>query len=87
MTATVIRYVPTHVGKDGLRTLMTAAQGRHTYATPDEAQAWIDAVWGANTERELATLFGPRDTWQVRPVECWPGHHDPKGIYFDDAEG
>lgn len=43
-TKSVIRYVPTYIGQDGMRTLMRGRQGRFTYATPEEAQSWIDAV-------------------------------------------
>lgn len=76
MTDYVIRYVATVPCKDGIgRTLMLPAQGRHTHATPEEAQSWIDSY--------LATLdqFG-RDV-QVRPCKCYPGHFDPMNVWFD----
>lgn len=81
----VVRYVATYVGQDGLRTLMTAAQGRNTYATPGEAQAWLDAVYaiGTNAPTTLASIWGENPQPEVRPVECWAGHFDPIGVYFD----
>jgi hypothetical protein len=79
----VTRYVPTYVGKDGMRTLMCAAQGRNTYATEAEAQAWIDAVTKANSADLLRSIWGDNPQFAVRPCACWPGHHDPKGVYFD----
>ena len=45
-----IRYVATRINSDGVRQLASAMQGRHTYATPEEAQAWIDAVKANNSE-------------------------------------
>lgn len=76
----VIRYVVTHVNKDGMRTLAHAMQGRCTYATPEEAQAWIDAATKQNGER-LKEFYGL--PLEVRPVECYEGHHDPKTCWFD----
>ena len=78
----VIRYVATYVHNHGMRTLMTSAQGRYTYATADEAQAWIDAVRKNNDQDTLIALWGA-DTFEVRPCECWPGHFDPKGVWFE----
>lgn len=75
------RYVVTQLGKHGLRTLAHAAQGRYTYATPEEAQAWIDAAIAANGIERLADLYGL--PIEVRACECWPGHFDPKGVYFE----
>lgn len=77
----VIRYVVTHVGADGTRTLAHASQGRFTYDTPHPAKQWIIDAQLNNSPDRMAELFGP--PLEVRPVECWPGHHDPKGIYFD----
>jgi hypothetical protein len=84
--AHVIRYTITHVGKDGLRVLSRAAQGRYTFSTRDEAEEHLAAIRMNNAERTLRQLFGPTDTFQVRQCPCWPGHFDPKSIYFDDAE-
>lgn len=80
MADEVIRYVVTHLA-DGVRTLAHACQGRYTYATPEEAQAWIDAAMKNNTEARLKQFYGL--PLEVRPCKCWPGHFDPKGIYFD----
>lgn len=81
----VERFVPTHINKDGVREMATAAQGRNTYATADEAQGWIDAVLNPDTNSAdvLRSVFGDVSTFAVRPVWCWPGHFDPIGIYFD----
>jgi hypothetical protein len=77
----VIRYVATVPCKDGIgRTLMCAAQGRYTHATPEEAQAWIDGYLTNNSQSTLDE-FG-RDV-QVRSCRCYPGHFDPMGVYFD----
>ncbi len=82
----VVRYVPTYVNKDGMRTLMRPAQGQHTYATPTEAQAWLDAVYkpGTNSADTLKSVWGENPRVEIRPVECWAGHFDPIGVYFDE---
>lgn len=79
----VIRYVVTHIGKDGLRTLCGPVQGRITKETPEEAQQLLDSMMQNNlTEGErLAGVYGL--PLEVRPVKCYPGHFDPIGIYFD----
>lgn len=80
-----IRYVATYVNKDGERTMIGPAQGRHTYATEREARAQIDAMRTNNGPRTLADAFGEgaAATFEVRPVECWPGHNDPKTVWFE----
>lgn len=76
-----IRFVLTHVNRSGVRTLLQAQQGRYTYATAEEAQALLDAIrpsYAARPETDFDAA-----TMEVRPVECWPVHHDPKRIWFD----
>lgn len=80
---TVIRYVPTYMNRDGMRTLMLPAQGRYTYATPAEAQGWIDAIHQRNSASRLEEIWNVNPQFEVRPCECWAGHFDPVGIYFD----
>jgi hypothetical protein len=82
MADPIIRYVVTHIDlKTKLRTLAHPCQGRHTYATAEEAQAWIAAAMEANGEKRLRELFG--FPLEVRPVECWPNHFDPKTCWFE----
>lgn len=82
---TVIRYVPTYFNHaTGLRTLMCSAQGRYTYATPEAAQEWIDAVTNVNSAGTIVSLWGHDPHFEVRPCECWAHHFDPVGVYFFD---
>lgn len=78
------RWVVTHVGKDGMRTMCFPHQGRYTMATREEAQAWIDACM-KNTPDTAASVYGlplePRET------ECWPDSYDPKQVYFQGPTG
>lgn len=80
----VIRYVPTYLNKHGQRTLMRAAQGRNTFATEQEAQEWIEAVTRNNSNGLVTQIWGTDPQFAVRPCKCWPGHFDPKSVYFDD---
>ncbi len=81
----VIRYVVTNLmglPPDGapVRTLTFPAQGRYTYATHADAQAQLDLFKPGLRQK----ILGDRaDTLEVRPCKCWPGHFDPRGIYFD----
>lgn len=82
----VTRYVLTHVNKHGMRTLTYGQQGRWTKATREEAEELREAFLAHNSDQRLRTIYGPQavGTFEVRACECWPGHHDPKGIYFDN---
>ena len=80
----VIRHVVTHINEDGMRTLCGPAQGRHTYATAEEAEAMKAAMLKNNRMDGdgLAGVYGL--PLEVRPVKCYPGHFDPMTCYFDD---
>lgn len=77
----VTRYVVTHAGRDGMRTLAQAAQGQYTYATPEEAQRMVDAMMRNNSRETLESVYVL--PLEVRACKCWPGHFDPVGVYFD----
>jgi len=82
MSESVTRYVVTYI-KPGLgRILADSRQGRRTYATPEEAQERLDTVWGDPTANNM-DLWGEDPQFEVRPVPCYPGHFDPKTMYFD----
>lgn len=78
----VTRYVATYVKADGTRTLMTPAQGRNTYATADEARAWINAVLSNNGADNLRQIWGDNPRFEVRECPCYPGHFDPQSVWF-----
>ena len=83
MTDSVTRYVVTHVGTKGMRTLTLGMQGRFTYATPEEAEEMQNAILhGANND--IPGVYGQQavGTFEVRPVPCYPGHFDPKTRWF-----
>ncbi len=79
----VVRYVPTYVNRDGMRTLICAAQGRNTWATYQEAAEYMAAILSNNSADQLRSLWGDNPRFEVRACDCWPNHFDPKGIYFD----
>lgn len=80
--STVTRYVLTHLDKSGMRTLASAAQGRWTYETREEAEAMLAGLLAGNGADRIAELYG--QPLEVRPCTCWAGHFDPVGIYFDN---
>jgi hypothetical protein len=83
LNQSVIRYVATYVNKDGVRTLMSAAQGRNTFATSAEAEDWINAVTTNNSADTLHQIWGNNPQFEARPCPCYPVHHDPQTIWFD----
>ena len=81
----VVRFVVTYNrAHGGNRVLAHAQHGCCTYATPEQAQAWISAAQAANTPEQLRSVYGDVDTFQVRAAACWVDHHDPMGCWFDD---
>lgn len=83
----VTRYVGTYINRDGMRTLMTPCQGRHTFATADEAQAWINAVTTDNGGDTIRQVWGDNPGFEVCPVPCYQmqdgSHGDPQTRWFD----
>lgn len=81
-----IRYVITHIEQSsptrGMRRLTFRNAGSNTFDTPEQAQQLIYAMRSNNSPSTLA-MYGTPDTLEVRAVECWPGHNDPKTIWFD----
>lgn len=79
-----VRYVISHIDKDGLRKMTRAQQGRNTHATPEEATEYLEAFLQSNTKPTLAGVYGSQalGTFKVSAIECWSGHNDPKGIYI-----
>lgn len=80
MTEHVIRYVVTKINEDGIRVMSGARQGRHTYATQEEAQSWLDAALKNNSADTIARFLPDAE---VRPCRCYPGHFDPMQYSFD----
>ena len=82
----VIRYVITNMiimaGGATARTLTFPAQGRYTYATKEEAEERLKLF---ELDSRTKRILSPKQasTLEVRPCRCWPGHFDPRGIYFD----
>lgn len=80
LDAFVIRYVVTKVNADGQRTLFGSQQGRNTYATAEEAEQHLAAILKNNNAQDIERYANQAE---VRPVECWPVHFDPKTCWFD----
>lgn len=81
---TVKRFVVTFVSdKDGMRTLAFPCQGKWTFATWAEADETRKLFSGPDG---LARVLSPAEvaSLEVREAECWRGHFDPCGIYFDN---
>ncbi len=77
MTEKLTRFVITHINKDGARTLAEPMQGRFTYATREEAQTRLDRL-----APSFKAVLSFHDL-EVREVEVYPGHFDPKTCWFN----
>lgn len=82
---TITRFAITKMGKDGLRTLACANQGRNHFDTEEQAEAMLYAILRnpTNSLETLRHVYGDLSKMQVRPVECYE-HGDAVGVYFDD---
>jgi hypothetical protein len=79
-----LRFVLTYDTGKGYRSLAFGSQGRHTYPTEAAALEQLRAVRENNTPKKLSSIFGELGaaSLRVEPVECWPGHNDPKRTTF-----
>ena len=80
----VTRYVITHINKQGMRTLASAAQGRNTFETQEQAEAYLRLLLTHNPEERLKQIYGL--PLEVRPCPCYPVHFDPQTVWFDVPE-
>lgn len=79
-----IRWVITYFcTRHGYRTLTEPGQGRYTYATQKEAEERMRLFEPSLREKVLKE---EASTLAVVPVECWPGHHDPKKTVFSAVD-
>jgi len=76
MTAAVTRWVVSVPSPfKGYRILAHPAQGRHTYATKEEAEQWISAY----RKQGRTEILG--NDLQATGWPCYPDHFDPISIY------
>lgn len=80
----VVRYVVTHLNKNGNRILADAQQGRNTYATSQEAEHAIEMRMKNNSLDTLQSVYGL--PLEVRACKCYPVHFDPMEYYFPPNE-
>lgn len=82
----VWRWVPTRVNKDNMRCLMLPQQGRYTWATKAEVDAYITAIVTSehNNVAQLTQLYGVLAEIKPRQCKCYPGHFDPMAVFFYD---
>lgn len=79
-----IRYVISHINKDGLRQMTAAIQGINTVGSKEEAQKRLTEFNANNTPENLTQIFGSQalGTFEVSAIECYEGHNDPKGCFI-----
>ncbi len=78
----VMRFVVTHLNKDGDRVLAHPQQGRYTHFTRELAETHIAEVLLNNHEDVVNKHYGL--PLKVRECKCYPGHFDPAEYYFED---
>ena len=85
MTELHAAYVPVYTDRYGCRALMRSSCARDTFATRDEAHAWLEAIVRENSPERLAEIWGRQalGTFGVRLVETWPSG-DPKFTILDE---
>jgi hypothetical protein len=81
----VIRYVISHINKDGMRVMTYTCQGRYTKATRKEAEQDLKDFLTNNTKECFSGVYGSQSigTFKVSAIECYPKHFDPQGCYIN----
>lgn len=77
------RYAITHIGRDGLRKLTFANQGRNHYDDQAEAARRLAGFIQNNPVETLQDIYGDQaiSTFEVTPVECYD-HGDATRTVF-----
>ncbi len=77
------RYAITHIGRDGLRKLTFANQGRNHYDDPAGAARRLAGFIQSNPVETLRDIYGDQaiGTFEVTPVECYD-HGDATRTVF-----
>jgi len=77
------RYAITHLGRDGLRVLTFANQGRNHYDGQAEAAKRLASFVQNNPVERLRDIYGEQaiGTFDVTPVECYD-HGDATRTLF-----
>jgi hypothetical protein len=78
-----IRFAITHVGRDGLRVLTFANQGRNHYDHRPDAERMLAGFLQNNTAQTLRDIYDEQalGTFEVTPVECYD-HGDATRTVF-----
>lgn len=87
-SSTRVLYNVSCVGKDGLRVLFGANQGRYMHETREGAETFLAALMTNTGEDRLVDIMGERarGTFRVDAFRCYASG-DAKGIYVDDVQG
>lgn len=82
-----IRYVISHINRDGMRKMTYAIQGRNTLGSKEEAQKLLQDFLNNNYDALLSECYGSQalGTFEVSAVECYDEHNDPKGCWIQDT--
>lgn len=83
--SSVIRFVVTHIDRNGERTLTNARQGRYTFSSREECQKAVVAISKNNPKDKISQIFGEQavGTFECKPVQCYSAlNHDPKTCWF-----
>lgn len=77
-------YQISFIGRNGLRTLMGPAQGRHMHPTRDAAEEFLGSLMTNTGVARLLDIYGEqsRGTFRVDAFQCYD-NGDPMGIYVD----
>lgn len=76
-----IRFAPTYINKDGMRTLARANQGHNHFDTREDAEKWLAAVLSnPNSDKRM---WGDVSKMRVDAIECHD-HGDALGIWIND---
>lgn len=78
-----IRYAITHVGRDGLRVLTFANQGRNHFDDQADGARRLASFLESNPKQTLGDIYGDQalGTFEVTPVECYD-HGDATRTVF-----
>lgn len=81
-----LRFVISHINKDGFRSMTYVNRGENTKATREAAEKLLRNFIENNTSEVLSGVYGSQSigTFEISAIECYPSHFDPIGHYIDE---
>lgn len=78
-----LKFALTFVNSQGLRVLAHANDGRMTWKTKKEGEAYLNNMLKNNSKETLESIFGENPKFEVREVVCYSNGEVTQAVFED----